>query len=67
MASARNLGRSRIVGGIRFWINRARSPKEGRCDFSVETSTVKCLCGVERAKEDHEWRACQRERGVTMV
>ena len=40
---------------------------EGRCDVSVETSTVKCLSGVERAKEDHEWRACQREKGVPKV
>ena len=67
MASARNLGQSRIVGGMRFRINRARSPKWARCDFSVETSTVKCRSGAEWAKEDHEWRACQGEKGVSKV
>lgn len=67
MASARNLGQSRIVGGMRFRINRARSPMGARCDFSVETSTVKCRSGAEWAKEDHEWRACQREKGVPKV
>jgi len=67
MASVRNLGRSRIVGGMRFQINRARSPKGRLCDFSVETSTVNYLSGVERAKEDHEWRACHEENGVRII